>query len=259
MRWLFIFLLVLNVVYFGVELDRDTAIRHKQTGSVLPVPASAQRLQLIRELPEPPAPRTIDSGVDVAVATPVATDLPTDAELVTELPEIQLAEASTIIASYTCFRIGPVLDEEPINALQDWFDARNTPAQTHFIEEQGKQMFWIYLAPQPSRENAMAVLEEMQSKGIGDFRLINRGDLQNAISLGLFSSRDAVNTRLQELKEKGYVPVVVPYANVSKIYSLDVRINDATGLLTEMQNGYPARYESVQLDCNDINAGESGP
>lgn len=259
MRWVFITLLVLNVVYFGWELDRETAIRHKQTGSVLPVPASAQRLQLIRELPGPPAPRTIDSGADTVVATPVVTELPTDAELVTELPEIQLDEASTIIATYTCFRFGPVLDEGPIKALQDWFAARNIPAQTHYIEEQGKQLFWIYLAPQPSRENAMAVLEEMQSKGIGDFRLINRGDLQNAISLGLFSSRDAVNTRLEELKEKGYVPVVVPYANVTKVYSLDVRIIDAGGVVTEMQNGYPARYEFVQRDCNDINEGESSP
>lgn len=260
MRWIFILLLILNVVYFGWELDRETAIRYKQASSVLSVPASARRLQLISELPRPPELRIIDTGEDNPVeALDLDSSQPVDTGLVADLPDIQLADTATMLASYSCYRFGPVLDEQLAISLQDWFVARSTVAQTSYTEDPGKQLYWIYLAPQPSRENAMAVLDEMQRKGVGDFRLINRGDLQNAISLGLFSSREAVNARLEELKEKGYVPVVVPYANIKRIYSVDVRIPDASGLAAEISSGYPARFESVTLDCGQISASASSP
>lgn len=259
MRWIFILLLVANVVYFGWELDRETGIRHRQAASVLPVPASAQQLKLLEELSEPPEPRTIDTGMDdVAMTEPGEPGLPVG-ELVTDLPEINMTAADTTIVTYTCYHYGPLMDEDQMLTLQQWFTARNATSESAYVEEQGKQLFWIYLAPQPSRENAMAILDEMQKKGIGDFRLINRGDLQNAISLGLFSSREAVNNRLEELKEKGYVPVVVPYADVKKVYTLDVKIADTSGLLAQLPDAYPARYESTLVPCKDTSATEYSP
>lgn len=260
MRWIFILLLVANVIYFGRELDRETGIRHRQTASVLPVPVSAQQLKLLEELSDPPEPRTIDTGMDdVAMTEPTEPGLLVPGELVTDLPEINMTEADTTIVTYTCFRYGPLMDEDQLQTLQQWFTARNATSESAYVEEQGKQLFWIYLAPQPSRKNAMAILEEMQKKGIGDFRLINRGDLQNAISLGLFSSREAVNNRLEELKEKGYVPVVVPYADVKKIYTLDVQIADASGLLAQLADAFPARFESTPVPCKDTSTTEDSP
>jgi hypothetical protein len=260
MRWIFILLLVANVIYFGVEFDRESAIRQRQTGSVVAVPVSAQNLKLLAELPVPPEPRTIDTGVDeLAVAAPAEPDLPVEGELVTDLPDIDLTETDNALVTYHCFRYGPLMDEDQMQTLQQWFTTRNATAESSYVEEQGKQLFWIYLAPQPSRENAMAVLEEMQKKGIGDFRLINRGDLQNAISLGLFSSREAVNARLEELKEKGYVPVVVPYADVKRVYTLDVQFADTSGLLAQIGNAYPARYESTAVPCNPASTSEYSP
>jgi len=263
MRWIFILLLVANVVYFGWELDRETGIHHRQTASVLPVPASAQQLKLLEELSEPPEPRTIDTGMDDVTMTepvePAQPGLPVQGELVTDLPEINMTEADTTIVTYTCYRYGPLMDEDQMLTLQQWFTARNATTESAYVEEQGKQLFWIYLAPQPSRENAMAILEEMQNKGIGDFRLINRGDLQNAISLGLFSSREAVNNRLEELKEKGYVPVVVPYADVKKVYTLEVQIADASGLLAQLADAFPARFESTPVPCKDTSTTEYSP
>ena len=111
MRWIFILLLVANVIYFGWELDRETGIRHRQTASVLPVPASAQQLKLLEELSDPPEPRTIDTGRDdVAMTESTEPGLLVPGELVTDLPEINMTEADTTIVTYTCFRYGPLLD-----------------------------------------------------------------------------------------------------------------------------------------------------
>lgn len=257
MRWLFVLLLVANTGYLGWELDRETAIRHHQAAALIPVPASAQRLPLLEELPELPSVRTLETAIADPVSPSVET--PTQDTLVADMPEMVLPETGTVVTSYRCFRYGPLLDQDQLASLQEWFTAKGARAESHYVEEQGRRLYWIYLAPQPSRENAMTVLQEMRSRGIGDFRLINRGDLQNAISLGLFSSREAVDARLEELKEKGYVPVVVPYADVKRIYSLDVRIADTGGLLTEAQQGYPAGFESVPRACEEVAAPEDSP
>lgn len=85
-----------------------------------------------------------------------------------------------------------------------------------------------------------------------DYRLISKGDLGNAVSLGLFSSQEAVNARLLELREKGFQPVVVPYSNVQRFYWLDVRVPAVPGILEEVFDGYPSRYSSVPVQCSEI-------
>lgn len=256
MRWIFVLLLAANVAYFGWELDRETTIRQRESRALAAVPVTAQRLQLLEELAQPPSVRT-------APPEPVAMSVPETAspesELVTELPPITVPDTAPVVITYSCFRYGPLLDQDQLESLQQWFTARQVEVASSFTEEQGRALFWIYLAPQGTREEAMATLQDMQNKGIGDFRLINRGDLQNAISLGLFSSREAVNARLEELKEKGYVPVVVPYSDVKRIYSLEVQIADGSTVLTEMQQGYPARFESAAMECKQAPVAESSP
>ncbi len=175
----------------------------------------------------------------------------TNEALMAELPEIRPGDNDQFPSSVVCFRYGPIPDEQMVRGLYDWFRSRNVDANIQYTEEQQREMFWIYMAPQQSRESALAIIQDMESKGIGDFRLISRGDLENAISLGLYSSRDSVNNRLKELNEQGYVPVVVPYSNITRIYWLDTRISDSALSTDELYNGFPARYKYVPVNCDD--------
>lgn len=252
MRWLFLFMLVSNVIYLGWEIDRGTRIYMRNATSAISIPSSATRLQLISEMDATPEVRNREgstAGLEDMDAVEIV--LTTNEDLMAELPEIRPGESGPLTSSIACFRYGPIPDEQMVRGLYDWFRSRGIQANIQYTEEQQRQMFWIYLAPQQSRETALAVIQEMESKGIGDFRLINRGDLQNAISLGLYSSRDSVNNRLKELNEKGYVPVVVPYSNVTRIYWLDTRISDSALSTEEIYNGFPARYKYVPVSCND--------
>jgi hypothetical protein len=254
MRWLFLSLLVANVIYLGWEIDRGTKIYMRNTTSALSIPASASRLQLISEMESPPDIRTRESSTGVENMQNVEIMLTTNEDLVAELPEIRPGDTDQFSSSVACFRYGPIPDEQMVRGLYDWFRSREVAANIQYTEEQQSQMFWIYLAPQQSRETALEVIQEMQSKGIGDFRLISRGDLENAISLGLYSSRSSVNNRLQELNEKGYVPIVVPYSNITRIYWLDTRITASTLSMDEIYNGFPARYKYVPVNCNDTSS-----
>ena len=98
----------------------------------------------------------------------------------------------------------------------------------------------------------MDTIRELKNKGVTDYRLISRGNLQNAISLGLFTNQASVNNRLRELEQKGYKPVVVPYYDGKRIYWVDVQFDAETKFLVQVYKGYPSRYKSVPVNCSKI-------
>ncbi len=252
MKWMAILLLFTNVLYLGWEMDRETRIQIRNSPSVLSIPSNAVKLQMISELETLPGPRNRPSIIEPIEDTDFGQESLTTDELVAELPDISLNDSEEIIARIECSRYGPIPDENIVIDLRDWFVSRKAQAHIHYTEDRGSQLFWIYLAPQTTREGALALIEEIQSKGIGDYRLINRGDLENAISLGLYSSREAVNNRLRELNDKGFVPVIVPYSDVTRIYWLDVKLVDTPLLRESIANGFPAKYDSDSINCGDI-------
>lgn len=259
MKWIFIVLLIVNVVYFGWELDRETGIRVRQVKSVLHIPESAEKLRLLSEIETLPEFRPVGSQLPDSVPAVPGDEQSAAGDLVVQFPDIIESGLDNNLLRESCFRFGPVPDELSAKGLYDWFNSRNSRGNIFFTDQGGGQLFWIYLAPQQSRDRAFAVLQDLKDKGIDDTRLINRGDLENAISLGLFSSQAAVNSRLNELKDKGFTPIVVPYANVSKIYWLDVVVTESTGVIEDMINGYPARYKSVPVSCDSISNSVSQP
>lgn len=255
MRWLVIILLLANVVYFGLELDRETRMQFRNTASALPVPDSASRLTLIREMDSPPETRSTQDTIETydrngsadGEETP-----PLAEELMEKLPDIRTSGLSRDIPGAYCISYGPLPEEAQATGLNDWFRSRDVATRLRHDDRQKRGLFWVYLAPRESRQEAMEVLEELKTQGISDYKLIRRGNLKNAISLGLFSNQYAVNERLGELEDKGYKPVVVPYTNVDRVYWLDVRIGGAAEQMNEIINGYPARFNSVPVDCNQI-------
>jgi hypothetical protein len=63
--------------------------------------------------------------------------------------------------------------------------------------------FLVYLSPSPTIREAQRKLFELKRVGVEDVALINEGDLKWAISLGVFSTDDAVRTRIAQLSRVG--------------------------------------------------------
>jgi hypothetical protein len=108
------------------------------------------------------------------------------------------------------------------------------------------------LTPRDLRASAEAAMKDLQLKGVKDIRLINEGDLSNAISLGLFSSQAAINRRLNEIKAKRYQSVVIPYSGGNKIHWFDVRVIKDSYYVNDLFTGLPARFNALPVDCNEI-------
>ncbi len=273
MKWLFILLLLLNVIYFGWELDRQTRIEVKNSTAPFIIPNNVKQLVFLRELESPPELRnqpilndesdagdidvnslTDQSGSNDQLTDNVMIEGKFSGNLVSNLPDISAKRISQDeeSAEALCFSYGPFPANEQAKNLKQWFEQKEILVNQRTDNEHAKQLFWIYLAPQKSRENAIAAIEDLKSKGIKDYRLISSGDLRNAISLGLFSTQVIVNKRLNELKSKGYQPIVVPYHNTKVIYWVDVKLMGQQNLLNDLFTEYPSRFNSIPMNCSEI-------
>lgn len=274
MRWLFIILLAANLLYLGWELDRQTRIDTGNARQVLMVPSGVRNLTLVREMNVPPPPKAgqrqevpdvapaDETGLSDNEPVPVDERDKSDVrieeqfvnELVSQLPGISIPSIDDGSHSpmAMCFSYGPFPDNQQVSELMDWFRQRDVTIAQRLEAGDDNQLFWIYLAPQASRGNALQALDDLKKKGVKDYHLIETGDLRNAISLGLFSTQASVNRRLNELHSKGYQPVVVPHRNKKAIYWVDVRLVGRQDVLNLMFTGYPARYNSIPVNCSEI-------
>lgn len=276
MKWIFIFLLLVNVVYLGWELERQAAIDRNRPVAVNSLPKSSRELELITEkdagkqvLKAPVAPVLNSTAETGASATPApaqgtasapATSPETAAEanskttpdLVAAMPDIDTTGIEAGPGKYYCFTFGPLAEEIMAVGLRDWFKSRRAATAMRHEDQKGRQLLWIYLAPPDNRTEAMDTIRNLKDQGISDYRLIERGNLENAISLGLFSSQASVNERLQELERKGYKPIVVPYYDNKRIYWVDVKLRQTGVPLKQVFAGFPSRYNYVPVDCGKI-------
>lgn len=274
MKWFFIFLLLANFAYLGWEIDRGVKQQRVNQQSAIAVPANAKQLQLVTELDTPPAARQAKAfeqeDVNDFATTPVLPiELNPNTEnmieaLLNESVDMQVANApdgfelddttdlSSTSGPTVCYTYGPIPDAAESQLMSEWLGERGIEYDQRQTAEDGKPKFWVYLAPQASTAKAEATVMELRQQGIRDLQLIRSGDLLNAVSLGLFTTQAAVNRRLNEIQATGYQPVVVPYASANQVYWFDVRIVQNSAYVDELFTGFPARFNALPVDCNEI-------
>lgn len=70
--------------------------------------------------------------------------------------------------------------------------------------------WWVYLPPQRSRDAAERKITELKGLGVEESYLVpEKGDWENAISLGIFRSEDGAQRFLENLRAKGVRSAVV--------------------------------------------------
>lgn len=285
MKWLFIVFLLLNICYFGWEFDRQTHIEVSNTVRPFNVPADVQILELLGESVR--NSETTNSALPLTSGENTneikeATDQFSDIEnsplqniasmmdqgnimiekkiingLVNSYPEaatnyVKETEQEKLL----CVSFGPFAESNQASELSNWLKENEIQTRQRTDGGTKDQYFWIYLYPSNSKDEAVAAIEDLKGKGIQDYKVINKGNLQNAISLGLFSSQATVNKRLKELKNIGYQPIMVPYHKAESIIwvdaKFDIKDDSEEHILTEFINGFPSRFNSIPVKCKDL-------
>jgi len=206
-KWVILFLVLINVAFFGWRLSRDQDA--VVAGAAAPLPtgsAMVNRLLLVSEVDadvlrrrrKPPSQQP-ESPAQV-----------TDTHLETASVSRDNVPASPPETDRECYTIGPLDNEDDISALGAWFSAQGSQATLRSDERREASSTWVFLPPLDSRQAADERLREMQAANIDDIYVIPRGDMANAISLGLYSQSDSLQRRISELEERGFTPSLLP-------------------------------------------------
>jgi hypothetical protein len=213
-KWIIVSLVIANFAFFGWQLGRDRETLVDVEPVVAPTTTSAMvnRLLLLSEL---------ERGVlrhRRALPTPQPSALPQPQPPVETAmvegepaPEASRETPAELVAPDTlCYTLGPLDNEDDISALSAWFDAQGSRAKLRTDERREVVSTWVFMPPLESREAADARVLEMQAANIDDIYVIPRGDMANAISLGLYSQEQSLQRRVSQLEERGFTPSVLP-------------------------------------------------
>lgn len=167
-RWVFCSLVVANVVYLGWQIVMGN---------------------LVSAGPVPRAP-AMEAG------TPL--------QLLSEAPQAPLAERATSTVSHgLCLVLGPWPDSDDAQRARVQLAAAGMSATVRAVSVRKDHLNWVYLPAYRSRDRALAVLGELQSRGVDSF-VVKEGEDANAISLGYFSNADSAEGLRVKMRNAGY-------------------------------------------------------
>lgn len=209
----------------------------------------------------PAATTDVPAATDATLpATGAATATrPAATSEIPEAPTFTLrAGTNSGVAANTCIEAGPFPNGKDADALEAWLAPRALSLVRVNRVMRRRQFFWVYLEPRDANE-AQEKLADLRARGVQDYLLIQRGGLKNAISLGLFSTQDAVSRRLAEMSAQGFQPVVVPRIEVTDYdwvrASLPVGYTETGTIPAERLAGAAVS----PIDCAQIAAAVPGP
>jgi hypothetical protein len=159
------------------------------------------------------------SAVKVVTGQLGSSPAPTEAPMATANSESTPTPQATVANSPTpsptvapklaghCIRWTGITGEQ-IDAAREKLRALGISASESSSGESTK--VWVYMPPLESMEVAKVKAAQLAEMGVTDYFIVNNGGRwQNAISLGIFSTREAGERHLAELQAKGVRSAVV--------------------------------------------------
>ncbi|MSR15599.1 MAG: hypothetical protein EXR86_13775 [Gammaproteobacteria bacterium] len=276
MKWFAVLLVLANVLYFGWGYEKTLREAAKVKPGPAPLSATTPSLSLVSELDQLPPPREqaatprVPEVVAEIVAPATATIQAAEATRTSDIPPTTPAPtapaapsppsatpltnrevASVGAPTDICVEVGPFSAATEADNFEAWLSPR--AAALHRVSQtvRKKKFFWVYLEPHSVSE-AQANVADLQRKGVSDILLLRRDGLKSAISLGLFSSQDAVNRRLAEMSKQGYKPVVVPKITLTERFWLRANLTVGYEDLSSVPSAQLAGAAVTPIACAKI-------
>lgn len=224
MRWLFVGIVALNILYFGWAVgSRDASPGEGSNPAV--VDMSVREFPATLELLDD---RNNAPVVEVAVVPPPASSLP-------------------VVSG--CPAVGPLPDAATGEKIRSALSGRGLEASVVSLDKGGQSVFWVYLPPQGNRQQALRKLRELQAKGIDSF-VVSTGPDENAISLGSFSSRDSARGVEARLRSSGYEVMIREQVRSIRQNWVVLRDPQAQGVLEAVPRNVQHAVRLERVPCS---------
>lgn len=105
-------------------------------------------------------------------------------------------------APEVCLKVVDV-PAEPAVAFVEALGEKVAAFRIQRTAQPGSASYWVYIPPANSRKEADSKAAELKKLGVPEFFVVQDGPYARAISLGIFSSKEAANARHEQLRGKG--------------------------------------------------------
>lgn len=128
------------------------------------------------------------------------------------------------------------------------------------VERELPPLHWVLIPPQPEAV-ALRQFRDIQRQGIDSY-LVTEGENRNAISLGLFESRESAISVLEEKKRQNLNAVLVnfPRNQISYALSFEAEPELAEELVQAVKADYGSNFDFVEIrPCEGVATPEKNP
>lgn len=178
MQWVFIILLMLNGIYYMWQQNLADSGYEQQKAELGAARVSNNSLVLLTEIPDE-THRENEPEVDVTIDALPERDVP------------------------MCWLVGPFEEVDQGKAFAARMAALDIVSSLIVKEVESPPDYWVHIPPRATEEAALALLRELKASKIDSF-LITKGELENGISLGLFSREHRAQAVYDQRKAQGY-------------------------------------------------------
>jgi hypothetical protein len=195
----FVYLLILANV---VLLLWETGFRGgDDSRRELAIPSGLEQIVLSDEVLES------DAAAEPAPAEADLQSAEADADLVADEPAVPEVKPSAV---KDCYLVGPEPSKARAEYLLGFFKAHAMDATLEAKPGEVPDGWWILFPKAASLEAARENRRALAEKGVKDMWVFEKGSLEWAISLGLYSSRDRAEVARKQFADKSIVTEVTP-------------------------------------------------
>lgn len=136
----------------------------------------------------------------------VARDEPPVSEVKAPVVEVKIEKPARVLekkAPETCLLLSDLPVAEMVR-IERLLADKFAPYRASRTMNNGSGSFWVFIPPLPSKQDADRKAGELKALHVPEFFIVqDPGPNRFAISLGIFSSKQAASERFAELREKG--------------------------------------------------------
>lgn len=175
-------------------------------------------------------------------------------------PVEPLVVASVPLPQTYCIRLGWFESAEAARAA---YLSLGSPGLAHEVRQEERELsplHWVIIPPQPD-DRALALFNDLQRRGIDSY-LVRRGENKNAISLGLFESRQAAEMVLEEKKRQNLNAILANFPRNQISYALvfEDELMPDSGAVEAAESDYANNFDLVEIRrCEGVATGPENP
>lgn len=202
MKWLFVMLLVLNLIFWFFIYEGSP---EEETTTV--------------ELSKPISPVPGEPVADLPKAV-----LPNNKpEEIKAFNKLDSKPAIPDVAIGACYQLGPFEDGGLVEKFAEKLDKQGFSHRSFTSEEGTATSFWVYIPPMESRADAIQAAQGLRAAGINDSIVIATGPKKNAISLGIYANEYDAKKRHEQITKLGQRPQLESRKETKTGYWLEIK------------------------------------